>query len=231
MFREFPKEAIEEKIEGVVSLDFVITTKGKLEDVNVSKSLGHGCDEAAIKTMKIINEWIPGKIDNKPIDTRCTIHIPFYHSNYSDPSLVEKPAEIIFYAPSTDEIKEGLDEELVFKVVEQMPRFPGCEDILYNSEKELCTQKKMLEFVYTNIKYPTEAVSQKISGMVIAQFVVDKKGYVKNVKIIRDIGGGCGDELKRVILSMNEMKERWTPGKQRGKSVSVLYTLPVRFKL
>lgn len=48
---------------------------------------------------------------------------------------------------------------------------------------------------------------------------------------MRDIGAGCGDAAATVIRNMNELPQKWTPGKQRGRPVKVLYTLPVKFKL
>jgi protein TonB len=63
------------------------------------------------------------------------------------------------------------------------------------------------------------------------QFVVEKDGKITDANVVRDIGAGCGEEALRVVNSMNSMGEKWTPGKQRGKSVRVQFTLPVSFKL
>jgi protein TonB len=51
------------------------------------------------------------------------------------------------------------------------------------------------------------------------------------MSVVRDIGGGCGEEALRIVTLMNSMPERWTPGKQRGRPVRVMFTLPIRFKL
>lgn len=120
------------------------------------------------------------------------------------------------------------DETEVFKVVEEMPRFGGCEDIEGDlSAKKLCAEKKMLEFIYKNIKYPIAARKDNKQGTVVIRFVVDEKGNVIQPKIVRDIGGGCGTEALRVVKKM----PTFTPGKQRGKAVKVQFNLPVRFKL
>lgn len=123
------------------------------------------------------------------------------------------------------------DDEL-FKVVEQMPRFPGCEGMTgSNSDKEECAKNKMLEHIYMNLKYPAEARKASIEGMVVIQFVIDTSGNIIEEKIVREIGGGCGQSALDVVSSMNHLAEKWTPGKNKGKAVKVLYTLPVRFKL
>ena len=122
-------------------------------------------------------------------------------------------------------------EEEIFQIVEQMPRFPGCEGKKNKAEKEQCATQKMYEYIYDKLSYPTIAQENGIEGKVTLRFAINKKGKVSKVKILRDIGGGCGDAAKKVIESMNNMPEHWVPGRQGGRPVSVWYTLPVVFKL
>ena len=70
-----------------------------------------------------------------------------------------------------------------------------------------------------------------VEGMVVVQFVVNEKGKVDKVNVVRDIGAGCGEAAAKVVEEMNSFTTGWTPGKQRGRPVKVLYTLPVKFKL
>lgn len=120
----------------------------------------------------------------------------------------------------------------VFKVVQQMPRFPGCENITGDQmAKSQCAQGKLLQYIYRHLKYPPIARENGIEGNVVLQFVVGKNGLIDEAKIVRDIGGGCGEAALSVVTKMNAMSEKWTPGKQRGRNVSVLFTLPIRFKL
>lgn len=98
--------------------------------------------------------------------------------------------------------------------VEKMPEFPGGVD-------------SMMHYLGKNIKYPSIAMKMGIQGRVVAQFVVDKTGKVSNIKIIRALGGGCDEEAIRVIKAM----PLWKPGYDKGKLVSVYFTLPVIFAL
>lgn len=145
------------------------------------------------------------------------------------------------------------DAEEIFMVVEEMPRFPGCEDSGDLISKSVCSKEKLLEYIYTNLKYPVEAKTNGIEGTVVIQFVVDDEGAVTNAKVVRDIGAGCGQAALDVVNSMTEMtydtittfdestyvetvnvithRELWRPGYQRGKAVNVLYTLPINYKL
>ena len=131
--------------------------------------------------------------------------------------------------PNTNENKINGYE--ITKVVEEMPRFPGCEDKKSLKEKEDCSKTKFLEYIFTNLKYPPKARSRRTQGQTVLQFVVKEDGTIDNITIIRDIGDGCGEAVKKVIESMNKMQERWIPGKNVGKNVNALYTIPVKFKL
>ncbi|SFB37170.1 energy transducer TonB [Algoriphagus aquimarinus] len=82
-------------------------------------------------------------------------------------------------------------------------------------------------YLSQNLKYPEAARERKIEGTVIAIFVVDEKGEVSNVEILRGIGGGCDEEVMRLVKE----SPKWTPGKKDGEIVKVKMRLPVRFKL
>lgn len=111
-----------------------------------------------------------------------------------------------------DEVIE--QEEEIFVFVEENPSFPGGEEALYS-------------FLRDNIKYPQLARENNITGKVFVQFVVEKDGSISNAKVMRDIGGGCGQEALRVVKAM----PKWKPGKQRGKAVRAQFNLPVSFNL
>lgn len=105
-------------------------------------------------------------------------------------------------------------EEEVFVVVEEDPEFPGGMDALY-------------QYLASNIRYPEKAKKEKIEGRVFVSFVIEKDGSVSNIKVLRDIGGGCAEEAMRVVQAM----PKWKPGRQRGKRVRTQYTLPINFNL
>ncbi len=101
-----------------------------------------------------------------------------------------------------------------FITVEKMPSFPGGEE-------------ELMKFLAENLEYPQDAREKGIQGKVYVTFIVEADGSVSNVKVLRDIGGGCGDEAARVVKTM----PKWEPGKQKGKAVRVQYNLPVKFVL
>ena len=118
------------------------------------------------------------------------------------------------FVPVEIEPEETVVEEEIFTVVENDPEFPGGMEALY-------------EYLGKNIQYPTIAKENNITGKVYITFVVEKDGSIANPRILRDIGGGCGQEAIRVVKAM----PKWKPGKQRGKAVRVQFNLPVSFNL
>ena len=76
------------------------------------------------------------------------------------------------------------------------------------------------------IKYPAVAKQANIEGKVYAMAYVDEKGNVDKVKIIKSLGGGCDEEVVRV-LGVSKFK----PGQQEGKPVKVKTTVSVAFKI
>jgi protein TonB len=145
------------------------------------------------------------------------------------PAAPAKTAPIVLPPPVEKEDKVPP----IFKVVEEMPRFPGCEDLAASkAEKKQCADIKLLQFIAQNIKYPAIARENRIEGRCFITFVVEKDGSVTNVELARDIGGQCGQEALRVVQMMaNSSDLKWSPGKQRGKPVRVQFSLPIHFKL
>ncbi len=118
--------------------------------------------------------------------------------------------------------------EEIFKVVEQMPMFPGCEESGgSNEELQQCATKKMLEYIYKNIKYPAIARENGVEGTAVVTFVVEKDGSITGANVVRDPGAQTGNEALRVVNTF----PTWTPGKQRGQPVRVQFNLPVKFRL
>ncbi|MFM9951651.1 MAG: energy transducer TonB [Saprospiraceae bacterium] len=149
-------------------------------------------------------------------------------------SSVERPVDIDIPPPPPPPPPPDIEisHEPPFRAVEQMPRFPGCEDMAGSqSEKYECATQKLLEFVYKNIKYPALARENGISGTVVVSFVVEKDGKLSGLELAKDIGGGCGTEALRVVNLMTEKGLTWTAGKQRGRPVRVQFNLPVKYRL
>ena len=111
------------------------------------------------------------------------------------------------------EIEEESDDEF-FMVVENMPEFPGGD-------------LGLMKYIQKNVKYPAIAKEYNITGKVYVSFIVDKSGVVTNVKVVRGVDKNLDAEAVRVVKSLPKYK----PGKQRGKPVRVMFTIPINFTL
>ncbi|RLD22382.1 MAG: hypothetical protein DRI69_01325 [Bacteroidetes bacterium] len=206
---KYPAEAQKNGIEGSVVLQFNVSTNGEIEGVNVVRGIGGGCDEECLRVINSMNnfgtKWTPGKIEGKPVKVQYTIPVKFKLS-------------------SDGEAKAKLADSEVYKEVEHMPLFPGCNDVT-------CSNTKLLEYVIANLKYPEEARTGNIEGKVFVSFVVEPNGTISSIKVVKGFNTACDAEVIRVIESMNSMPGQWTPGMHKGDKVRVQFTLPVMFKL
>jgi periplasmic protein TonB len=161
-----------------------------------------------IKPDEQVAEEEEPKTQQEVQDSKAAIGAINYDKGTDDPT-----AEMPDVMPTSDQqiVEEKIEP---FLVVEQMPDFPGGETELY-------------KYLQANIKYPPMARESGITGTVYVRFIVDKRGRISNVTLLRGIGGGCDEEAIRVVQGMPD----WNPGKQNGMAVPVYFTLPVKFIL
>ena len=238
----YPELAICTKMEGRVFITFVVEKDGSITNVKIIRDIGGGCGHEAKRVVEMMPKWIPGKQNGKTVRVQYNLPItfklneedkaktiddfPFLKNDSTSSNTIVK---VIFHLDqahgekgeaefqNTIDMSESDEEtEIILSIdpVETQPQFPGGKDSLYN-------------FIYSNLRYPQSAMRYQLEGRVFITFVVEKDGSITNVRILRDIGGGCGQEAKRVV----EMMPKWIPGKQNGKTVRVQYNLPITFKL
>ncbi len=143
------------------------------------------------------------------------------YQNYVDFKMDDRPVSpgsnsSYWYAGSEVYNPSGKLPDHAF--VDEMPRFPGSSD-------------DMFKFIYQSIKYPQEDREQGNEGLVIVQFIVEPDGSISGTKVVKGVSPGLNNEAVRVINSMNDMPEKWTPGTYEGKAAPVLFTLPFKFIL
>ncbi len=85
----------------------------------------------------------------------------------------------------------------------------------------------LITYLSQQIKYPASAYQDKVEGLSVISFVIEKNGKVSNATVKKGFHKDCDAEALRVVRSMPD----WTPGKKGGKNVRTEYTLPVQFKL
>ena len=96
----------------------------------------------------------------------------------------------------------------------ERPKFPGGEE-------------ELKQFLSLNLKYPNEALQNKIEGEVVVSFKIDSDGRISDINTLKGLGYGCDEEAVRVVKQMPQ----WLPAKKDGKKIAVIYNLPIVFEL
>ncbi|MGC6431374.1 MAG: energy transducer TonB [Jejuia sp.] len=124
------------------------------------------------------------------------------------------------------EVAEVEEEvEVPFALIEDVPLFPGCENVK-KSERRACFQKMINNHVAENFNYPQVALDMHIKGRVYVIFVIAPDGSITKIRT-RGPDKILEKEAHRIVSLLPKM----TPGKQRGKPVSVPFSLPINFKM
>jgi len=205
----FPEESAKNNVHGKVEINSVVTKTGAIEKVIVMTSLDKYCDAEAVRLIKNMPKWIPGKVNGVPTDLHRVIAVDFIKDTNTRVATT-----LDFRSITTCGGIDSQNSEIIFTVVEQMPQFPGGE-------------VAMNEFIKKNLKYPELSKKDKTSGRVYVRFVVSKEGQLCDAQIIRSLDAYCDKEALRVIRSMPV----WIPGKQNGVNVPVYYIVPLSFTL
>ncbi len=135
-----------------------------------------------------------------------------YDSSTTTQPTEHNPLSDSLSATAVDNEDELIEGE-IFIIVEKEAEFPGGIDALQ-------------KYIAENINYPEEAQKNGITGTVFIKFIVEKDGSISQPHIIREIGGGCGNEALRVVKNM----PKWRPAIQSGKSVRMEFLLPIQFE-
>ena len=114
----------------------------------------------------------------------------------------------------SDALKPLTTDSLTFRVVEELPQFPG-------------GAVAFMKWLTKNLSYPQAAADKKIEGKVVAEFIVNEDGSVSNLKLVKTINPLCDNEALRVL----RMMPQWKAGVQNGKPCRTKVAIPIVFAL
>jgi TonB family protein len=132
----------------------------------------------------------------------------------ADQEMASNSPVVIPPGPTSQKTTQDTLPQEVFRVVEEMPAYPGGNEAMF-------------KFLGNNIKYPEKARQNNQEGIVVIQFIVDKKGKLLDQKAVKGVSPEIDAEALRVVGLMPQ----WKPGVQKGQKVNVSFNLPIRFKL
>ena len=198
---KYPAEAKEKKQEGRVIVQFIVEKDGSITNAKVVRGVSPLLDQEALRVVGIMPKWNPATQRGQAVRVQYTLPVMF--------SLNGKIDEM-----QQHQVNMKPNEKGIYNLVEEPASFPG-------------GMANCLKFLSENVKYPEDCKKEGIQGRVIAQFIIDKDGSIKDVKIVRGVHPSLDKESIRVIESM----PKWTPGKVKGEPVKCQYTLPIAFKI
>jgi len=74
---KYPVKAKQNKTQGIVYVNFIVSRKGKVLFPYAVRGLGYGCDEEAVRIIRNMPSWIPGKQKGKPVLVRYNLPVRF----------------------------------------------------------------------------------------------------------------------------------------------------------
>ncbi len=207
----------------------LIDLKTYVEDVDIEACPAVGKKEDEIFTFK--HEKIKEKIKKRKRET-ASLNIKkdddkvkediLKATDIGDDDPIKKADSI-----QVDDDPIPIDIPVDFKLVEEIPVYPGCEGKKGTALRK-CMNDKIMRFVGKNFNKDL-AGDLGLSGekvKIYTQFTIDKDGKIVNVKS-RSKYKALQEEAKRVVKMFPEMK----PGRQHGMKVKVTYNLPIIFRV
>ncbi len=202
---KYPEELANKKMEGHVTLRFVIMPDGSIDSIRPLRTAHPLFTEEAIRVVQSMPWWSPA-IDTlgKAVASDWILPISFQLQ-----SPQTKKTEF-----ATDTVPPTQQPDSGRIIIEQKPAFPGGNAAL-------------MEYMSGNLHYPLNAIREKIQGKVVVSFFVGTNGEIEEIKVIKSPHKYLSKEAIRIVKKM----PKWEPGLKNGKPVRVQYALPVTFKL
>lgn len=106
------------------------------------------------------------------------------------------------------------DNPLNFRVVEQLPEFPG-------------GMAALVKWLTDNLRYPPIAKSRSLQGRVVVSFIINRDGSVSDLKLAKSAHPLLDKEAMRVA----RMMPRWKPGIANNKPCRTMFAIPIEFRI
>lgn len=115
----------------------------------------------------------------------------------------------------------------VFTIIEDMPIYPGCESNSSNSDREKCTNTKVIEFIKKNIILPANKTGLEGETRILIKYKIDEFGFIQEAIVLNS----TNKYLNNYAIATVKSLPQFIPGKQRNKPVRVQYTIPIKFNI
>jgi TonB family protein len=198
----YPEQAKRLGVQGAVYLSFTVEKDGAIDDVMISRGIGAGCDEEAVKALLASPNWIPAKLKGEVVKSKMAIPIVFKNGD----------AEAIQDNISAKDFEE-VEEKVYVSGLAETATYPGGATA-WN------------KYIKSNIEFPKQAIERGIEGAVYLSFEISETGEISDVLVTRGIGAGCDEEAVRLLKKSTD----WTPARISEESVKSRQAIRIVFK-
>lgn len=206
----YPQTAWDLDLESLVRIRFDINEKGNVDNIIASAAVVgiSFIEREALRAAESMFEVAAANIIRK---------LPKMSPAKKDGKPFNKTFQI--------SVEYKIPKQLDFDEIDKAPAFPGCEDVEIGKSKE-CFEKYISDHINKNLKYPKRALKNNIEGDVFIQFEITRDGYFINFTTIGP-NKILEDEAYRIMAKLPQVK----PGEYLEKKVSIVYGLPISFRL
>lgn len=210
----YPSEAASAGASGVVYTTFVVQEDGSLRDVTLLRGAHPLLDEEALRVVRAMPAWEPGKHKSQVCCVQFNLPIRFSLGRSHDDEVKAEMEQLPQHGTERLASIPPQTPESSPEVVIRAPSFKGGEE-------------KMSRFIASNIEYPVEARDRGIAGTVYLKFLVHPDGTLGNMEVLRSPHPLMSEEAQRVISAM----PRWVPGECASGPCTLSVLLPIKFSL
>ncbi|RAJ25515.1 M56 family metallopeptidase [Pedobacter cryoconitis] len=216
---KYPAVAYQRQLQGNVHINFTLQN-GELKNIGAGTQLGAGCDAEVIRAISAFDGF--KSVNNG----KYSLTVAFRLKDAATPLKNKNAAAMKGYkllnlititgAAAQGEQTAEAKEEPVYDYVTLTtpPSFPGG---MANFDK----------FISKSVKYPEQALKNKVEGKVFLSYIVEADGRLTDIKVVRALGSGMDEEAIRVL----KLSPKWTPGYNGREPVRVKFNLPISFTL
>ena len=202
-----------------VALEYTIEPDDPLDDADLLARLDNEMELPPMLQQE--NELILApKVEPKPETKIVVVEDEEEATPMEDDEPVETDVDDDMEAFDDDELVEMEpppppdDEVLPLRVVEELPQFPG-------------GPVEFMKWLTRNLRYPKALEAQKLTGKVVAEFIVNTDGSITDVRVVSSLHPLCDAEVLRVL----RMMPRWTAGIENDQPCRTKVCIPVVFKI
>lgn len=206
----YPQNMIDQNIEGKVSFQFDIDEKGQISNIRNIQSPDKSAYAESIRIFELI-EWTPATLRGFPVTSTKHFQIDFNIKKY-------------------DRICKSRGYKKIinpFEPIDTSGRIYWYKN-LHIAPYPIFTDKNttLASFIAGNLKYPSAALKQNVSGIVKLSFIIETNGRISNILTVNSVGAGCNEEAIRMLNLI-----KWMPGIYNDQAVRTRTSFSISFNL